>query len=126
MFLLVKDESKATSHAMPDEVSGFTDILDNNLRQILYGAHHEREIFAITYDPSSKVFESMKNTNSQLEISCHPLEGMFDFDQRPGTGKSELSKDINKLIEGGPESLEDREKWQLLTRELAQKQEIIH
>lgn len=29
MFMLVKDESKATAHAMPDEVCGFTDILDN-------------------------------------------------------------------------------------------------
>ena len=49
----------------------------------------------------------------------------MDFD-RPGSAGSVLSKDLNKLIQGGPESLEDREKWQLLTRELAQKQEIIH
>ena len=30
------------------------------------------------------------------------------------------------MIQSGPESLEDREKWLLLSRELAQKQEIIH
>jgi len=54
------------------------------------------------------------------------VEGVFDFDKRPGSQKSDLSKDLNRLIEGGPESLEDREKWQLLTKELAQKQEIIH
>lgn len=35
LFMLVKDESKATAHAMPDEVCGFTDILDDMLRQIL-------------------------------------------------------------------------------------------
>lgn len=29
-------------------------------------------------------------------------------------------------MENGPESLEDREKWYLLTRELVQKQEIVH
>jgi len=29
-------------------------------------------------------------------------------------------------VENGPESLEDREKWYLLTRELVQKQEIVH
>jgi hypothetical protein len=34
-FMLVKDETKATAHAMPDEVCGFTDILDDILRQIL-------------------------------------------------------------------------------------------
>ena len=35
VFMLVKDETKATAHAMPDEVCGFTDILDDNLKQIL-------------------------------------------------------------------------------------------
>ena len=35
MFMLVKDETKATAHAMPDEVCGFTDILDEDLRKIL-------------------------------------------------------------------------------------------
>lgn len=29
MFILVKDETKATSHAMPDEVCGFSEILDD-------------------------------------------------------------------------------------------------
>jgi hypothetical protein len=74
-------------------------------------AHHEREIFPITYFPQSGGFNAVKNTVSRLELSCHPLEGVFDFDKRPGSARSELSKDLNRLIEGGPESLEDREKW---------------
>lgn len=35
MFVLVKDETKATAHAMPDEVCGFTEILDDPLKRIL-------------------------------------------------------------------------------------------
>jgi len=35
MFVLVKDETKPTAHSMPDEVCGFTDILDDHLRKIL-------------------------------------------------------------------------------------------
>jgi hypothetical protein len=30
------------------------------------------------------------------------------------------------MIGVGPENLDDREKWHLLTRELVQKQEIVH
>lgn len=71
--------------------------------------------------PNAPISNALKNTVSKFEVSCHPLEGVFDFDKRPGSSKSDISKDLNKLIEGGPESLEDREKWQLLTRELAQK-----
>ena len=107
----MKDESKATAHAMPDEVCGFTDILDENLKKILFSKSHEREIFAINYDPKSKVFGAMKNSNVQMEISCHPLEGVFDFEKRPSSSRSDLSKDLNRLIEGGPESLADKEKW---------------
>jgi hypothetical protein len=35
IYMLIKDETKATAHSMPDEVVGFTDILDENLRRIL-------------------------------------------------------------------------------------------
>ncbi len=35
IFLLVKDETKPTAHSMPDEVCGFTEILDDTLRRIL-------------------------------------------------------------------------------------------
>lgn len=34
-FLVVKDETKPTAHSMPDEVCGFTDMLDEPLRKIL-------------------------------------------------------------------------------------------
>ena len=89
-------------------------------------AHHERQVFPVTYFPQSPAFNAINKTLSRLEISCHPLDGVFDFDKRPGSAASDISKDLNRLIESGPESLADREKWQLLTRELAQKQEIIH
>jgi hypothetical protein len=35
LFIMVKDETKPTAHSMPDEVCGFTDILDDSLRKIL-------------------------------------------------------------------------------------------
>jgi hypothetical protein len=35
MYMLIKDETKATAHSMPDEACGFTDILDEVLRRIL-------------------------------------------------------------------------------------------
>ena len=62
--MLVKDETKATAHAMPDEVCGFTDILDEAMKQILFSTHHERQIFTLTYDPSSKPFNAIKNTST--------------------------------------------------------------
>lgn len=39
---------------------------------------------------------------------------------------AELTQGLMGLIDAGPSGPGDREKWQLLSRELAQKQEIIH
>jgi hypothetical protein len=124
-FMLVKDETKATAHAMPDEICGFTDFLDDQMKQILYSAGHERQVFPITYDPQSKAYEAIKDSATQLEISCHPVTSLMDYDKRPGTAGSQISKDLNKLIDAGPEAVEDRDKWLLLTKELEQKRVII-
>ena len=35
MFMVIKDEAKATAHSMPDEVCGATEVLDDSLRKIL-------------------------------------------------------------------------------------------
>jgi hypothetical protein len=35
LFMLIKDEVKPTAHSMPDEVCGFTDVLDEQLKKIL-------------------------------------------------------------------------------------------
>lgn len=85
-------------------------------------------MFPIEYFQASPAFAAVKGTKTRFELSCHPLPGLLDFpakdQERPG---SALSRDLNKLIESGPDSsLEDKEKWLLLARELAQKQEIIH
>lgn len=125
MFLLVKDETKATAHAMPDEIAGFTDFIGDQLRQILYSSGHERQVFPITYDPNSKAHSAVKDSQAVLELSCHPLQGFMDYDKRPGTAGSQISKDLNKMMDAGPEAVEDREKWTLLVRELEQKRVII-
>jgi hypothetical protein len=58
-------------------------------------------------------------------MGIHSFEGVHDFEEgKPGN--AEFTQGLQGLIESGPLGAEDREKWQLLSRELAQKQEIIH
>lgn len=80
---------------------------------------HERQVFPIEYSQTLPAYAAVKDTKTRLELSCHPLSGVHDLPapERPG---SALSRDLNKLIESGPDSsLEDKEKWLLLARELA-------
>ncbi len=55
MYVLMKDETKATSHAMPDETIGATEFLDDVLRDILFSTNHERQVFLVQYDPNSTI-----------------------------------------------------------------------
>ena len=57
-----------------------------------------------------------------MEISSHPLEGSANDFPHTATleeGKNPIDRDLARLVMGGPDSLEDKEKWQLLSRELS-------
>jgi hypothetical protein len=44
----------------------------------------------------------------------------LDFPNTAGEeGKNPIDRDLARLVMGGPDSLEDKEKWQLLTRKLS-------
>ena len=57
-------------------------------------------------------------------MGIHSFEGVHDFEENKDG--AQLSSGLQGLIDMGPSGAEDREKWQLLSRELGQKQEIIH
>jgi hypothetical protein len=69
----------------------------------------------VTYFPASTAFEAVKTTKARLELSCHPLQGHNEFVE----GALPERGDLAQILEEGSGSLEDREKWQLLSRELA-------
>ena len=71
-----------------------------------------------------------KQASITLEISCHPQQYYVDPSKPDGGELGQLKSNqgvtIEQMIGAGPENLDDREKWHLLTRELVQKQEIVH
>jgi hypothetical protein len=121
IYLLVKDETKPTVHAMPSIYCGFTDMLDDALKHMLFSPGSQRQFFEISYNSNSA---DMSRTRSYLELACYSCDGIDDFDKQSDMGENGLS--LNKLLDNGPSGPGDKEKWQLLSRELAQKQEIIH
>ena len=95
------------------------------MQELLFEPGHPKIPVGLTIDTSAEGVEALANDEGlefALEISCHPemiQEELEGTPIRPGT--SSLDK---LLVEG--EDMKDREKWALLTRELVQKQEIVH
>lgn len=121
IYLAVKDETKPTVHAMPSIYCGYTESLDKPMLECLYSPGNPKSFYQISYNSASS---SMAKSKAYLELACHPLEGVDDFDK--GSDIDDPRFSLNKLIASGPSGADDKEKWQLLSRELAQKQEIIH
>lgn len=121
VYLVVKDETKATVHAMPSIYAGATDTLDKPLMECLYAPGNPKNFFEITY---SRTAADLAKIRTYLELACYPLDGFDDFEK--GSDLDDPRVNLNKYLTAGPSDVADKEKWQLLSRELAQKQEIIH
>ena len=72
IYVAVKDTLKELPHAMPNIVIGSTDVLDVELRKLLYSYDHERTVFPVRYIEDTPVFESIILSKCRIEMSCHP------------------------------------------------------
>lgn len=43
-------------------------------------ANHDREVFPLSYFDTSPSYAAIKDSVTRMEISCHPLDGLFDFE----------------------------------------------
>lgn len=68
----------------------------------------------------------MENARVMLEISCHPLMPSTDPKRDPSMPEVVAAKGLEGAFDTAPENVADREKWQILTHELVQKQDIVH
>ena len=82
---------------------------DSIVRNILFltllysSPNHDREVFSVTYFDTSPSYAVVKNSVTKVELSCHPLDGLFDFegkdlDRPQSAAKSDLGRDLAKMI----------------------------
>jgi len=74
-------------------------------------------VFEITYDancPSREILDCQ----SVFEMGIHAFDGVMDFEENKNA-PAELSQNLQGLLDMGPGGAEDKDKWQLLSRELA-------
>jgi hypothetical protein len=129
MFLLIKDELEPSASSMPNQAIGFTTKtqdgrfkLSELLSKILFEIGHPKQRIPITLSNEKGVKAvGGKSAQIDLEVGCHPQELFMDPSMPDVNDKGPTSVTLEKMVEAGPENLDDREKWHLLTRELVQK-----
>jgi hypothetical protein len=146
-FIAGRDDSRASLHGMPNVTTGKSDVCDDILQKLLLERDKAYNFIPISWDKSSPLYAAFTTTKCRLEVSCH------HFDPEPKTPR-ELedgieNKDSSAFVDNEPKPLvtaderigainmkslealigktaNDKERWEILSRELAQKQELIH
>lgn len=155
-FIIGRDDSKGSLHGMPNFSVGYTDVVDNLLQRLLFDENKVEDkamsLVPVTWDKESSLFHAFNTTKCRLELACYPFPEVIpgqkpneisndepndlglderepeplitgeERDQNLGIVARQL-KNINDLIAS---KATDKEKWDILSKELAQKQELIH
>jgi len=133
--LLLSNQLKPAKSNNPDKVWGQTPagMADKALTLSLNNPPHKPSQYPLQPVPNANPqFSKIRATieaacvyldGSTLQLSSAPGDGILDI---PG---AQIQMDVAQFLEAQkfePKSEQDIQKWQLLARELAQKQEIIH
>jgi len=122
-FVAVKDDNKVSTHGMPNLVVGTTEIADLELRRSLYSVEHDVFTFPITYYPDLTIVKHLVMSKCRLDITCHPIE-VIDMLVMQSRGKS---RGQSRARRGDHFNIfDEKDRWQLYSKDLAQKQELIH
>ena len=122
-FAVVKDDNKVSTHGMPNLVVGATEIADQELRRSLYSVDHDPYTFPVEYFPDLTIVKHLVMSKWRIEITCHPIE-VIDKLVMQTRGKSRAQ---SRARRGDHFNIfDEKDRWQLLSKDLAQKQELIH
>jgi len=131
LFVAVQDEKDSESHALPGNIVGITDFINDDLKHIFGTEDHLPMIFPVTYSNSSNLYNDISSSKCTLEITCLPYGDKMPIEKSDIEPKGEELKSgkedykISAMM-AQLEGAGDKEKWQILSKELGQKQEIIN
>ncbi len=128
LYLAVQDEKDLESHSLPGNVVGMTDFIGDDMKHIFGTEDHLPMIFPVTYSSSSSLYNDMASSKCTLEITCVPhgeplIQPKSELIPEEEVKAGAAAGSITGALEF---SAGDKEKWQVLSKELGQKQEIIN
>ena len=134
-FLAVRDGKMISNHSMPNVIAAEINASIDMLKSSFFSKEHESVPFTLNYFTETAIFNSLAHSRAVAEFSVRPVTELPE-DQK---GKPPLNDNINydeikeKMIKKAVDdytvnlaNVPEKEKWDILSKELTQKQEIIH
>jgi hypothetical protein len=132
-FLILKNTKLITNHSMPNCNAGYIEVVDDLIKTSYYSKNHERVPFKVSWSSESIMYSSISHTRCVVELSLRPVEilkddknEIFKKDSEYNTIKDTIIKSAIENYTVNLSNVPDKEKWDILSKELSQKQELIH
>jgi hypothetical protein len=134
-FLLAKNSKLLSNHSMPNCNAGYIDTVTDILKSSYYSKGHDRIPSKVVWSQDSLLYSSLSHCRCVVEMSVRPVEEIKENAEKDKNDARDLDygKLKDNIIKNALENytlnlsnVPDREKWDILSKELAQKQELIH
>ena len=134
-FLAVRDGKMISNHSMPNVIAAEINASIDMLKTSFFSKEHESVPFKLNYFTETAIFNSLCHSRAVAEFSVRPvtelpedkkgnapLNDNIDYDDMKEKIIKKAVNDYTVNLANVPE----KEKWDILSKELTQKQEIIH
>lgn len=132
-FLLVRDKNVISNHSMPNTIAGFIDIVTEDLlKTSFYSKLHDIVRYKIIWYKETMIYPSLCHSRCDSEFSVRPVE---DISEKENKIDSDIDYDKikNNMIKNTIDEftvnlpkVPDKDKWDIISKEMSQKQELIH
>jgi len=121
-YLAVQSEKDLEVKGLPGTIVGCTDFLEDDLKRHLRARDSSEITFPVGYISTSTLYDELSLSKCDLKMACVSLdkELRLESQYRPPSEEYKRYKSENLELMPG-----DSDKWQVVSKELAQKQEII-
>lgn len=136
-FLVLRDGTILSSHSMPNVISADIEISNDMLKTSFFSKEHEIIPFKVKYFPDSSLYSHLSKTKCVVELSARPVEELPEYAKEGFTNKDIDDINYNEIKDNilkkavkdftvNMANVPDVQKWDVLSKELTQKQELIH
>lgn len=134
-FVFCKDTKLISIHNMPNVLSGEITLSTDDLKSSYFSKKHEVIPFKVLWYNESSLYGGISHSRGVVEISVRPVEDSNQIEPHLNIDDVNYSQIKEKMLHDriglnnvnvNLNEISEKEKWDVVSKELTQKQELIH
>ena len=132
-FIMVRDSKTLANHSMPNVIAGEILMPIDMVKTSYFDKNHSVVPFKTNWLGDSVIFDAISHSRLVVEASARQVAEGSQEVEAPGEDKTDYDKMKEDIIKKAMDNftvnlgqIPEKEKWDVLSKELSQKQELIH